>query len=341
MNDRACTEDNETMARITDPQRNGRVGFSLQVPKAGHSPGRISSFAGSDDASQASGASSNLSTPSKGEEISETPYCQERKPKRTLSSYNIFFHHQRKLILAATSNKQTGTVRQKITFEALTKLVSGRWKKVTPEEKNVFLELAAHDKKRYNKQMSEWRAHMETVIDRMVNEGPSDSATLPPSEAPVASRSALKFKAASAPVMNHRNIGSFLPVLSRRSAISDVGPWAPSSMQGYVNQPMREAIEPIRTLQDLPGSGPWSIYPTGRRMTAIPPSMAFPLANFPSEMPVPSLAPSRASPQAHSPAMPTVPQHPSTAARSAEMDALAAALGDDAVEFLVRACKSL
>jgi hypothetical protein len=337
MNDRACTEDTETMARITDPQRSGRVGFSLQVPKAGHSPGRPSSFAASDDASQASGGSSNLSTRSKGEEISETPYSQERKPKRPLSSYNLFFHHQRKVILAATSNNQTGTVRQKITFEALTKLVSGRWKKVTPEEKNVFLELAAHDKKRYNKQMSEWRAHMETVIDRMVNAGPSDSATLPPSEVPVASRSALKIKAASAPVMNHRSIGSLLPALSRRSAISDLGPWAPSSIQAL----MREAVEPIRTLQDLPGSDPWSIYPTGRRMTAIPPSMAFPLANFPSEMPVPSLAPSRASPQAPSPAMPTVPQHPSTAARSAEMDALAAALGDDAVEFLVRACKFL
>ena len=59
-------------------------------------------------------------------------------------------------------------------FENLAREISARWKKVTAEEKAVYLELAKKDKERYTKQMDEWRAALEEECAQLSDETPPE-----------------------------------------------------------------------------------------------------------------------------------------------------------------------
>jgi hypothetical protein len=82
------------------------------------------------------------------------------KPKRPLSAYNIFFKFQRKRILAVMPVRASGKPRRshgKMGFADMARAIAGKWKTITPQEKAVYAELAAVDKRRYIEEMEEWK----------------------------------------------------------------------------------------------------------------------------------------------------------------------------------------
>ena len=87
---------------------------------------------------------------------------QDGKPRRPLSSYNLFFKHQRaKILETATSKYEGGKPRRshgKIGFASLARSVAAKWNNIEPEDRKQFDELAAQDKERYNREMEVWKA---------------------------------------------------------------------------------------------------------------------------------------------------------------------------------------
>jgi len=101
---------------------------------------------------------------------------QPEKPRRALSAYNIFFQHQREPIkkeLAEASlimeDQQISkkTHRGKMLFAALARTVSTRWKKIDKETRAPYDELAARDKKRYEREMKEWRYLQSSILHQI------------------------------------------------------------------------------------------------------------------------------------------------------------------------------
>jgi len=98
------------------------------------------------------------------------------KPRRALSSYNIFFQHQREQIkkeLADASlimeNRQLNkdTHRGKMLFAELARTVATRWKKIEKETRAPYEQLAAQDKIRYEREMKQWRYLQSSILHRI------------------------------------------------------------------------------------------------------------------------------------------------------------------------------
>mmetsp|Transcript_19307 Transcript_19307/g.41532 ORF Transcript_19307/g.41532 Transcript_19307/m.41532 type:complete len:228 (+) Transcript_19307:126-809(+) len=83
------------------------------------------------------------------------------KPKRSLSAYNLFFQSERKNLLKSLpprqGKKKPRNSHGKMGFAEMARCVSAKWKKLTPEEKKPFQELAAMDTKRYQSEMTLWK----------------------------------------------------------------------------------------------------------------------------------------------------------------------------------------
>jgi len=101
---------------------------------------------------------------------------QPDKPRRALSAYNIFFQHQREQIkkelaessLTTENRKQSNdTHRGKMLFAELARTVATRWKKIDKEARAPYEELAARDKKRYEREIKQWRNLQSSFLHRM------------------------------------------------------------------------------------------------------------------------------------------------------------------------------
>lgn len=90
--------------------------------------------------------------------------------RAALTCYNMYFRCERKRILAKISEGLPPGTRPKIDFEELGRLISGRWKETTQDERKKYRAMAALDRKRYERQMEEWRTYMGSVIDEMVGD---------------------------------------------------------------------------------------------------------------------------------------------------------------------------
>ena len=89
------------------------------------------------------------------------------KPKRPLSSFNIFFQLERKRLLESLPVSKSVKSRKahgKISFTDLARMISREWKKVTPERKAQCICLANQDKLRYLKEMDEWRNSLNDQV---------------------------------------------------------------------------------------------------------------------------------------------------------------------------------
>lgn len=91
---------------------------------------------------------------------------QDDKPRRPLSSYNLFFKHERAQILAVTPSKyeDDGKPRRshgKIGFASLARSIASKWNNIDPEERKPFDEIAAEDKARYTREMKVWKAEQD------------------------------------------------------------------------------------------------------------------------------------------------------------------------------------
>lgn len=105
------------------------------------------------------------------------------KPKRPLSAYNLFFQHERDSILRSVDSpygfnhdanhctlgtdpsvRRTNKSKKirppphgKIGFAELAKIIGGRWKSLTSDERSRFNVLAEKEKERYNKDLIKWQ----------------------------------------------------------------------------------------------------------------------------------------------------------------------------------------
>jgi len=84
------------------------------------------------------------------------------KPRRALSAYNIFFHHQRQQILKERANLFSQQPKksphpQKIGFSGLARAVASRWKAIDAETRGLYEKLAAQEKHRYQQEIEAWK----------------------------------------------------------------------------------------------------------------------------------------------------------------------------------------
>ena len=83
------------------------------------------------------------------------------KPKRSLSAYNLFFAAERKKLLKSLPPRQgkrkPRNSHGKLGFAEMARTISAKWKKITPEEKREFSELARLDGIRYRTEMAQWK----------------------------------------------------------------------------------------------------------------------------------------------------------------------------------------
>lgn len=116
------------------------------------------------------------------------------KPKRSLSAYNLFFAAERKKLLKSLPPRQgkrkPRNSHGKLGFAEMARTISAKWKKITPEEKREFSELARLDGIRYRTEMAQWKqsqqekavAKIQKTLLFAMNGGqvPAVSTNLPP-----------------------------------------------------------------------------------------------------------------------------------------------------------------
>jgi len=82
------------------------------------------------------------------------------KPTRPLSAYNLFYRDERVKWLAETAqgdqSKNSKQIEPKNRFLDMGKAISGRWRLLSGEERIKYEEVAQEDKKRYDKEMTEY-----------------------------------------------------------------------------------------------------------------------------------------------------------------------------------------
>lgn len=103
------------------------------------------------------------------------------KPKRCLTAYNIFFQQERQRLLKtlpARAGVKSKKAHGKIGFAELGRTISRNWKAVTPEQKTYYRKLAAKDKKRYLREMEEWKASLAERDAEAENEAAGPEPTL-------------------------------------------------------------------------------------------------------------------------------------------------------------------
>lgn len=94
------------------------------------------------------------------------------KPKRSLSAYNFFFAAERKKLLKSLPPRQgkrkPRNSHGKLGFADMARTISAKWKKITPEEKVQFTELAKLDGIRYRTEMAQWKQNQhEKALAKM------------------------------------------------------------------------------------------------------------------------------------------------------------------------------
>uniref|UniRef100_A0A7S4IYJ8 HMG box domain-containing protein n=1 Tax=Odontella aurita TaxID=265563 RepID=A0A7S4IYJ8_9STRA len=85
----------------------------------------------------------------------------QREPKRSLNAYNFYFREERRRIVEEYENGHRATVPS---FREMGKIIGGRWKRITPEERAPYKVLAAEDSARYRR---EKKLHYEAQVAAM------------------------------------------------------------------------------------------------------------------------------------------------------------------------------
>lgn len=142
--------------------------ISVQKPQAQHSGSN------NERSSCAPSISSESSGKRKSEGVAIEGGNKLEKPKRPLSAYNLFFRHERAHILGipledqphnkfvSAKKRRHVRVHGKISFSDLGKLIGQRWKNLESEQAQYYKDLAANEKKDYERRMDEYRRnHLE------------------------------------------------------------------------------------------------------------------------------------------------------------------------------------
>lgn len=103
--------------------------------------------------------------------------CNEgfKKPKRPLSAYNLFFQHERRVILEGiTSDPQAShpgskprRSHGKIGFAALARTIAAKWKTIDEATLAHYEQLVMQQKKVYNEKMRRFKAQRAPIIEHI------------------------------------------------------------------------------------------------------------------------------------------------------------------------------
>ena len=150
----------------------------------------------------------------------------------------------------------------KIGFQDLARAISARWKTVTVEEKEAYLELAKKDKQRYLKEMDDWRAAIEEEYAQELSaeeapEVPKTRATAaaPARVVPNTQTPQIQSQPQSPPQLNHYIHAA--PQMS--SNVVNYGQYSYSMAPQQQHQP-QEAISNDNLLMDDISSDFWDIH---------------------------------------------------------------------------------
>lgn len=85
-------------------------------------------------------------------------------PKRPLSAYNIFFHHEQKRMLheVKEESESIGSPYGKTGIATLARMVATKWKAITPTEKEFYIEEARKEQIRYSHESTRWHEECRT-----------------------------------------------------------------------------------------------------------------------------------------------------------------------------------
>ena len=94
----------------------------------------------------------------KDKETTRNSKSVDKKPKRPLSAYNIFFKHERQQLLMRDANQDAQDSRPQPSFEEIGKILGRKWKQETSqEERDRYERMAERDRKRYSREMAQWK----------------------------------------------------------------------------------------------------------------------------------------------------------------------------------------
>lgn len=127
----------------------------------------------------------------------------ERKPKRPLTAYNIFFQRERAKILQDIPDpeRKPRMSHGKIGFTELARTISKKWKGLDKEAREELLQAAAEDKQRYLREMEVWRSKTSSKVLKRVpgaavsNETPVKVRSCKSSQRATAKKEAAAFNA--------------------------------------------------------------------------------------------------------------------------------------------------
>lgn len=88
------------------------------------------------------------------------------RPKRPLSAYNLFFQHQRQVLLEELPVRAAGKPKNshgKMGFQEMAKLIGAQWRCIDDQTKAHFDALAAKEKERHTEAVKEYKAKIQAL----------------------------------------------------------------------------------------------------------------------------------------------------------------------------------
>ena len=89
-----------------------------------------------------------------------TDKLDQRKPKRPLSAYNLFFQHERLVLLDSLPVRPQGKPRHshvKVGFVEMARIIGQKWKCIDESTKSFYDALALQEKQRYQRELAAYK----------------------------------------------------------------------------------------------------------------------------------------------------------------------------------------